>query len=190
MSSSRRHHHHQTVDKLDRTITRLYTYLSGSEEGDEPLATAASTSQQVGSSSRRLRQQQNEPEYQQPYAYPAAHAHPFNPLAAASGSTPNSSSNSSSDNHTSSTTLTTTGGGGTNATLLLAGTDDVDSSLSHHSLHRHRRRRQFQGTFPILFLLALHLLLHTHVYKVSFRNYEKEATLFPFDVAPTILLSS
>jgi len=147
MSSSRRHH--QTVDKLDRTITRLYTYLSGSEEGDEPLATAAaSTSQQVGSSSRRLgqqQQQQHEPEYQQPYAYPAAHAHPFNPLAATaaatSGSTPNSSS---SDNHTSSTT-STTGGDGGGATLLLAG--DVDSSLSHHSLHRHRRH--FQGTLLI-----------------------------------------
>ena len=117
MSSSRRHH--QTVDKLDRTITRLYTYLSGSEEGDD-----GPPQQQQHLGRRQLRpqqQQQHEPEYQQPYAYPAAHAHPFNPSVAVT--TPNSGG---SDNHTTTTTTTTTT------------STDADSSL--------HRRRHFQGT--------------------------------------------
>ena len=107
--SSRR----QTVDKLDRTITRLYTYLSGSEEGEdgnEPSCSSAgnppshhqqphrgrrSQPPQRGSSNNNSnfqqhhQQQQQEPEYQQPYAYPPAHAHPFNPT----------SYNTSSSNH-------------------------------------------------------------------------------------------
>lgn len=150
--SSRR----QAVDKLDRTITRLYTYLSGSEEGEDANELASSGNHQASPShpiqqrGRRsqqpppqppqrssnnnnnfqqhhhhhLGQQQQqqqlhhqEPEYQQPYAYPPAHAHPFapssqqlfsgGPLAGNSnslgGSTP--TSNNSSD-HASEITFT------------------------------------------------------------------------------------
>ena len=108
--SSRR----QAVDKLDRTITRLYTYLSGSEEGEDANELASSGNHQASPShpiqqqqlqrGRRSQQQppqppqrssnnnnnfqqhhhqhlghHQEPEYQQPYAYPPVHAHPFNP---------------------------------------------------------------------------------------------------------------
>lgn len=106
--SSRR----QAVDKLDRTITRLYTYLSGSEEGEDANDLASSTGNHQASPSHPMQQQpqrgrrsqqqppqppqrasnnnnnfqqhhhhlhHQEPEYQQPYAYPPAHAHPFNP---------------------------------------------------------------------------------------------------------------
>lgn len=143
--SSRR----QAVDKLDRTITRLYTYLSGSEEGEDANELASSTGNHQASPSHPMQQQQRgrrshqqppqppqrssnnnnnfqqhhhhvhhqEPEYQQPYAYPPAHAHPFNPslqqhfnggpLAGTSnslgGSTP--TSNNSSD-HASEITFT------------------------------------------------------------------------------------
>lgn len=80
--SSRR----QAVDKLDRTITRLYTYLSGSEEGEdasEPHPPSHHHHHQGPARCRRPRPQQQqhmqqahhhhqEPEYQQPYAYAAA----------------------------------------------------------------------------------------------------------------------
>ena len=80
-----------TVDKLDRTITRLYTYLSGSE-GEE--AESASPAQRRPKNQLQQQQQQQqrtsaantsnrryhqEPEYQQPYAHPPAHAVPYNP---------------------------------------------------------------------------------------------------------------
>jgi hypothetical protein len=136
--SSRR----QAVDKLDRTITRLYTYLSGSEEGEDAneLASSATGNHQASPSHPIQQQQQRgrrsqqpqppqpppqrssnnnnnfqqhhhhhhhhlghhqEPEYQQPYAYPPAHAHPFQPSSSqqlfnssAGGGGPSGNSNS------------------------------------------------------------------------------------------------
>jgi hypothetical protein len=139
--SSRR----QAVDKLDRTITRLYTYLSGSEEGEDAneLASSATGNHQASPSHPIQQQQQQqrgrrsqqpqppqpppqrssnnnnnfqqhhhhhhhhlghhqEPEYQQPYAYPPAHAHPFQPSSSqqlfnsssAGGGGPSGNSNS------------------------------------------------------------------------------------------------
>ena len=77
--SSRR----QAVDKLDRTITRLYTYLSGSEgEDTEPNATTALNRHHrtgTGTGTGKMRsaaareRHYHEPEYQQPYAYPPSH---------------------------------------------------------------------------------------------------------------------
>lgn len=61
------------VDKLDRTITRLYTYLSGSEgEEGEPSPNQRRTNP-------RPIQRYQEPEYQQPYAFPQPHPVPYNP---------------------------------------------------------------------------------------------------------------
>ena len=135
--SSRR----QAVDKLDRTITRLYTYLSGSEEGEDvnELASSATGNHQASPSHPIQQQQQQqrgrrsqqpqppqppqrssnnnnnfqqhhhhhhhlghhqEPEYQQPYAYPPAHAHPFQPSSSqqlfnsSAGGGPSGNSNS------------------------------------------------------------------------------------------------
>ena len=84
------------VDKLDRTITRLYTYLSGSEgeeaesspaqrrpvnitqRGCGPAASAVNTATSSNSVAGTHRYR-DEPEYQQPYAYPPSHAVPYNP---------------------------------------------------------------------------------------------------------------
>lgn len=126
-SSSRR----PGVDKIDRTITRLYTYLSGSEEGEENGPEPPSSMMNTNSAQQRRRAGQHrngqhhhhyqEPEYQQPYAYPPAHAQPFNPAhqhhsgsntltagaagTSLGGSTPTSSSHNggnNSDDHASS----------------------------------------------------------------------------------------
>lgn len=115
-SSSRRHH--GGPEKLDRTITRLYTYLSGSEEGEDVPANSSDmkmtdTHFQPSRNSNRRQQQPRghhyqEPEYQQPYAYPPVHAQPFNPqqqvgLSAATGtSLGGSTPTSHSDDHASS----------------------------------------------------------------------------------------